>query len=396
MAELKINQDKVVDRYKLIGLCPFQALYIDETGSIALNDRCKLCKLCLKFSDGAIELVEEIEPKQDFSCWKDLAVYLECQNGKIHPIAWELVGKAQELAKQLHQRVWGVLIGMDLAAPIAEAKKYGLDELVIYEAEELRYFRIEPYTAAWTDFIIDKKPNIILIGATNLGRSLAPRLAACFSTGLTADCTVLRVESDGALVQIRPAFGGNIMAQIKTPGSRPQMATVRYKVMQAALPIAVKIPNIEFRQLAQTQLASAITLLRMEAKPPVQDISDAEVIIAVGRGVKRQEDLKLIGQLADRLNASLAFSRPMIEAGWADARQQIGLSGRTVKPKLLIALGISGSVQFVAGMSGSAYTIAVNTDAQAPIFQVAHLGLVGDCFEFVRELLAILDEKAGV
>ncbi|MCE5197031.1 MAG: electron transfer flavoprotein subunit alpha/FixB family protein [Negativicutes bacterium] len=396
MAELKINQDKVVDHHKLVGLCPFQALYIDESGDLALNDRCKFCKLCLKFSAGAIELVEETEPKQDFSGWKDLAVYLECQNGKIHPIAWELVGKALELAKQLQQRVWGVLIGMDLTAAIAEAKQYGLDDLVIYEAEELRYFRIEPYTAAWTDFIMDKKPNIILMGATNLGRSLAARLAAGFSTGLTADCTVLRVESNGALVQIRPAFGGNIMAQIKTPGSRPQMATVRYKVMQAALPNAAAPPKIEFRQLSKTQLASAITLLRQEAKPPVRDISDAEVILAVGRGVKRQEDLKLIRQLADRLNASLAFSRPMIEAGWADARQQIGLSGRTVKPKLLIALGISGSVQFVAGMSGSGYTIAVNTDAQAPIFQVAHLGLVGDYLEFVGELSAILDEKAGV
>lgn len=395
MIELKVDQNKVVDQNKLIGLCPFNALFVDVTGSLAINDRCKFCKLCLKFSDGAIELVEERKPEHDFSSWKNLAVYLECQNGTIHPIAWELVGKAKELAKQLNQRVSGVLIGMDLAVQIAEAGKYGLDELVVYEAEELRHFRIEPYTAAWQDFITDRKPNIVLMGATNLGRSLAPRLAACFSTGLTADCTVLNVESDGALVQIRPAFGGNIMAQIKTPGSRPQMATVRYKVMRAATPDAVTLPKIEFRTLAKEQLRSAITLLRVEAKPPVRDISDAEVIIATGRGVKRREDLKLIKQLANRLNASLAFSRPMIEAGFADARQQIGLSGRTVKPKLLIALGISGSVQFVAGMSSSEYIIAVNTDAEAPIFQVAHLGLVGDLSEFVAELLTMLDHKAG-
>ncbi|HZW49581.1 MAG TPA: electron transfer flavoprotein subunit alpha/FixB family protein [Bacillota bacterium] len=396
MIELKIDQSKVIDKNELIGLCPFHALFSDETGNLSINDLCKLCKLCLKFSNGAIELVEERKPEHDFSSWKNLAVYLECQNGTIHPIGWELVGKAKELAKQLNQRVCGVLIGMDLATQIAEAGKYGLDDLVVYEAEELRHFRIEPYTAAWQDFIINRKPNIILMGATNLGRSLAPRLAACFSTGLTADCTVLHVESNGALVQIRPAFGGNIMAQIKTPSTRPQMATVRYKVMQAAIPDAVTLPDMEFRTLAKEQLVSAITILRIQSKPPVRDISDAEVIIAIGRGVKSREDLKLIQQLADRLQATLAFSRPMIEAGWADARQQIGLSGRTVKPKLLITLGISGSVQFVAGMSGSEYTIAVNTDAQAPIFQVAHLGLVGDLSEFVVELLTILDHKAGV
>ena len=252
---------------------------------------------------------------------------------------------------------------------------------------ELKDFRIEPYTAAFEDFVNKVKPSSLLVGATTIGRSLAPRVAARFRTGLTADCTMLEMKENTDLVQIRPAFGGNIMAQILCPNTRPQMSTVRYKVMNAPEKKCDAKGKITICEIDKAKLASNIEVLKVTEKEVEENISDAEVIIAVGRALKSEKDMAMIQELADLLGAQVAGTRPTIEAGWIDAKKQIGLSGRTVKPKLIIALGISGAVQFTAGMNSSERIFAVNKDENASIFNVAHYGIVGDIYEIVPQLI---------
>jgi electron transfer flavoprotein alpha subunit len=243
------------------------------------------------------------------------------------------------------------------------------------------------------DFVNKKKPSTLLVGATTIGRSLAPRVAARFRTGLTADCTILEMKDNTDLVQIRPAFGGNIMAQIINPNNRPQLATVRYKVMDAPVRTAAPTGRVIFADIDRSKLTSQIDVKKVTKKVLEASISDAEVIIAVGRGIKAEKDLAMINELAGLIGAQVATTRPLIEAGWTDARKQIGLSGRTVKPKLIIVCGISGAVQFTAGMNNAECIVAINNDPKASIFNVAHYGIVGDIYEVIPKLISNIYAK---
>jgi electron transfer flavoprotein alpha subunit len=273
-----------------------------------------------------------------------------------------------------------------------ELLHYGVDEVFVYDEAELKEFRIEPYTAAFEDFISKVKPSAVLIGATTMGRSLAPRVAARFRTGLTADCTKLEMKENTDLVQIRPAFGGNIMARILCTRTRPQMATVRYKVMNAPERSAEPAGRITRCEIDGEKLVSGIRVLKVTKKAAEVDLSDADVIVAVGRALKSEKDMTMVRELAELLGARIAGTRPMIEAGFINAKQQIGLSGRTVKPKLIVTLGVSGSVQFAAGMTGAEQIFAVNKDPHASIFNIAHYGIVGDIYEIVPQLIAGIKE----
>ena len=353
--------------------------------------------VCLKKGNGVFELLEDEAdktPQIDKSAWRGIAVVAEVNEGRIHPVTFELLGKARELADKIRHPVYCVLGGDNVAHLAQELLEYGTDEVFLYEDQELSYFRAEPYTAMLEDFIRAIMPSVVLVGGTITGRSLAPRAAARFHTGLTADCTVLDITESTDLDQIRPAYGGNIMAHIRTPRHRPQFATVRYKIF----PIPPKCtPNgkVTRRALSKDALATAIEILSVTPKAQESGIEDAEVIVAGGRGLKKPEDLAMLQELAGLLNGRVASSRALVEAGWTDPRQQIGLSGRTVKPKLLIACGISGAIQFVAGMSGAEQIIAINSDPKAPIFKVAHVAITGDLYEIVPQLIeAIKKHKA--
>ena len=227
----------------------------------------------------------------------------------------------------------------------------------------------------------------MLFGGTTIGRSLAPRLAARFKTGLTADCTILDIQENTDLDQIRPAFGGNIMAHINTPNHRPQFATVRYKIFNAPKKVENPTGKITICDIEKDKLQSNIKVLETKIKNKVVGIEDAEVVVVISRAFKKAEDIKMAEKLAELLGGQLGGTRPTIEAGWIDPRKQIGLSGRTVKPKLIITCGVSGAVQFVAGMKGSDYIIAINQDENAPIFDVAHLALIGDIYEIIPKLI---------
>jgi electron transfer flavoprotein alpha subunit len=389
MSKLICNQDKVNESNieELIKVCPFNAIeYVN--GKVEVNAGCKMCKICVKKGPvGVMEFIETENLKVDKDLWKGIGVYVDHVDGEIHPVTMELIGKARELATVVNFPVYCIFIGHNIKKKAEELLHYGVDEVYVYDFEELKDFRIEPYTAAFEDFVNKVKPSSLLVGATNIGRSLAPRVAARFKTGLTADCTVLEMKENTDLVQIRPAFGGNIMAQIICPNTRPQMATVRYKVMNAPVKQCDSKGKITICEMDKSKLASNIEVLKVTKKAAENNISDAEIIIAVGRALKTEKDMAMVRELAGLLNAQIAGTRPTIEAGFIDAKKQIGLSGRTVKPKLIITLGISGAVQFTAGMKGSERIFAINKDENASIFNVAHYGIVGDIYEIVPQLI---------
>jgi electron transfer flavoprotein alpha subunit len=355
-----------------------------------------MCKICVKKGPaGVMEFVEEEVKTVDKSLWKGIAVYVDHVEGDIHPVTLELIGKAKELASKVGFPVYCLFLGSNIEDKAKELLHYGVDQVFVYDREELKDFRIEPYAAAFEDFINKVKPSTILVGATTIGRSLAPRMAARFKTGLTADCTVLDIKENTDLIQIRPAFGGNIMAQINTPNTRPQLATVRYKVMNAPERSAEANGKITLCDIESSKLSSNINVLKVTHKEKEESISDAEVIVVAGRGIKSEKDMELVHELADLLGAQIAGTRPLIEAGWLDAKKQIGLSGRTVKPRLIITLGVSGAVQFAAGMNGAEYIFAINQDEKASIFNIAHYGIVGDIYEIVPQLIEKIKVAKG-
>lgn len=401
MPELRINKQKVTKEAaeSLVKLCPFSAINY-ENGELSINSACKMCRLCVKKGPaGVVEYIEdEVKtPLVNKDDWRGVAVFADCEQGKLHPVTLELLGKAKELAAVTKHPVYAVIIGENNSVNAETLLKYGADVVYSYDDPIFGEFSITTYANAFADFVNKVKPSSILVGATNMGRSLAPRVAARFRTGLTADCTVLEMRENTDLVQIRPAFGGNIMAQILSPKTRPQFCTVRYKIFSA--PEKQKNPGGEIKNMAvdKSWVDDRVEVVLSQPKPAVTDLSEADIIVAVGRGLKNPADLEMAKELADLLGGRIACTRPLVENGWLDASCQIGLSGKTVKPKLIITLGISGSVQFAAGMKSSDLIIAVNQDKNASIFDVAHYCIVGDLYEVLPDLIAKVKEgKANV
>lgn len=395
MSKLVIHQNKINNIDEFISICPFNALE-NNNGKVEVNGACKMCRLCIKKGPaGAAELLEESTQSIDKSEWKGIAVYVDHVGDDIHPITYELIGKARELADKIKQKVYCVFIGSDIESKAEELLHYKVDEVFLYDYNQLNHFRIDTYSAVFENFINNIKPAAILVGATSIGRQLAPRVAARFKTGLTADCTVLDIQENTDLIQIRPAFGGNIMAQILTPNSRPQMATVRYKVMNAPVRDEETSGIITRCAIDPSELSSKIKVLDVISKPKENHIENSDVLIVAGRGVRSQDDLKMLKELANLLDGEIACTRPMIESGWFDAKQQIGLSGRTVRPKLIITCGVSGAVQFTAGMNNSEYIFAINKDEKASIFKIAHYGIIGDLYDVLPKLIEKIKAAKG-
>lgn len=374
-------------------VCPFNAIEISS--EVVINAACKMCRICAKkCPKGAISFIDQVRDDVNRDDWKGVLVFVEHMDGDVHPVTYELIGKGRGLADKISQPLYCIFIGNNISDKAKDLLNYGVDKVFIYDNEALQYFRVDIYSNAFEDCINNIKPSIILVGATSIGRSLAPRLAARFRTGLTADCTVLDVKENTDLVQIRPAFGGNIMAQISTPYTRPQFATVRYKVMDKAIRIDNPRGVVESYHLDKSKLKSAIKIRKVIHKEKIPGISEAEVLVVGGRGLKTQKDLEMLDELAKLLGGQLATTRALVEAGWAHYTKQIGLSGRTVKPKLIITCGVSGAVQFTACMNSSEVIFAINQDKNAPIFKVAHYGIVGDLYEVIPMLIEKIKKEA--
>ncbi|MEW6711066.1 MAG: electron transfer flavoprotein subunit alpha/FixB family protein, partial [Candidatus Riflebacteria bacterium] len=283
---------------ELVDLCPFNA--IEKIGTtVEINSGCRMCRICLKKRPDVfvLELPGEIR-KIDKGDWHGLAVFIEHQAGSVHPVSFELIGKARELAGRTGQPVYCLLIGHHMLGMAEEALNYGVDKVFVYDRPELGHFRIEPYTSVFADFVNRAKPSGVLVGGTSIGRSLAPRVAARFRTGLTADCTILDIQKNTDIDQIRPAYGGNIMAHIQTPNHRPQFATVRYKIFNAPEKTS-PVGTIEYCDISSEKLKSSIEILDIRPKEKVRSIEDAEVIVVAGKGVKKEGDLAMVFELAD-------------------------------------------------------------------------------------------------
>lgn len=373
--------------------CPFGAIDM-VNGKPEMNAACKVCGLCVKVCpENAIIRLETKVESVDKTKWNGILVFAEQHEGRLHPVCLELIGKGLELAKNVGFKVSAVLPGENVRNCAEELMHYGVDQVYVYDNKELSYFRADAFAACVEDAIKTMRPSVVLTGATALGRSLAPRLSTRFHTGLTADCTRLELRDNTDLVQIRPAFGGNIMAQIITPNTRPQFATVRYKVMNAPERNPEPKGEIIQRPLPKKVTESPVRYVSKQAVPKAANISDAEIIVAGGRGLQKESDLNMMKELASLLGGEYAVSRPLVEKGWETNLRQIGLSGRTVRPKLIITCGISGAIQFTACMDKSDHIIAINSDPEAPIFKVAQIGIVGDLYKIVPDLIAKLKNE---
>lgn len=325
--------------------------------------------------------------------WKGILVYIEYHHSKVHPISYQLIGKAYELAAVIGYDICGIVIGRNSALSKEQLKNYPLKKVFLYETEE-EYFRADLYEELFSSCINKIKPSVALIGGTAEGRSLAPRVATEFKTGLTADCTELKLRKNSDLVQIRPAFGGNIMAQIVTTHTRPQLATVRYNVMKPIEPIFEN--EIEFViNEKDYQADSKISILKAAPISKTKRIADQNILVVAGKGIKKKEDLEMLKELADLLDGELASTRGLVEKGWMPIDNQIGLSGQTVRPRLMITCGVSGSVQFISGMSGTDNIIAINTDVNAKILNIAHYPICGDLYEIIPQLIDMIKNYGG-
>lgn len=328
---------------------------------------------------------------KDFSSYKNVWVFAEQRDGAITPVVIELLGEGRKLADEIGVNLCAILLGENVDSMAKELVAYGADTVYTADDELLEKFTTDAYTKVITDAINEFKPEIVLYGATHIGRDLAPRIASRVSTGLTADCTKLEIDPDDKkLKQTRPAFGGNIMATIICPNTRPQMSTVRPGVMEKAekndsrdgkiVPISFNLSKDDIR---------VEVIKTVKTKKDLVSLTDANIIVSGGLGMGSPEGFEMLKQLADKLGGVVGASRAAVDAGWIDHSHQVGQTGTTVKPNLYIACGISGAIQHLAGMQNSDFIIAINKNETAPILDIADYGIVGD----VKDIVPLLTEK---
>ena len=393
MEFLKFDAQKCTLCGKCIEKCPFGALTIEGSG-IEVNEKCRMCGLCVRNCPEKAIRFEQKAKAFDKDKWRDFLIYVEQERGDIHPVAFELIGEARKMAAKVGYKVNCVIVGGAGTADNAETLlAYGADKVFVYEDEGFEGFRADCYADAVADCIAAVRPSSVLIGATALGRSLAPRLATRFHTGLTADCTTLDIKPNTDMVQIRPAFGGNIMAQIAITRSRPQFATVRYRVMDEAAKVEKASGEVVLCEVNEKMTHSGIEILESKVIEKTKSLEEEEILVVAGRGVRGEKDVEMCRQLAEALGGQLAFTRPMVESGFGDQAHQIGLSGRTVRPKLIITCGVSGAIQFTSCMKGAECIVAINNDPEAQIFGVAHYCIVDDLYQVVPHLTELVKNR---
>ena len=331
--------------------------------------------------------------RQDINQYKDIWVFAEQRQGKITPVVIELLGEGRKLADTKGIKLNAILLGKDVNGLAEELIAYGAETVYVADDPLLENFTTDGYTKVIVDAVNEIKPEIVLIGATNIGRDLAPRIASRLNTGLTADCTKLEIDpEDGKIKQTRPAFGGNIMATIICPDARPQMSTVRPGVMDKAVRNDDNKGNIVPLKydIKESDIRTKIIEIVKHAVEKVS-LTDANIIVSGGLGLQNADGFKLIEELADKLGGVVGSSRAAVDAGWIDKSHQVGQTGTTVKPNLYIACGVSGAIQHLAGMKESSIIVAINKDPDAPIFSVADYGIVGDLYKVIPEIISEID-----
>ena len=378
--------------------CTFGAIEVID-GVAVVNEKCTLCGSCVDSCEvGALSIESKEKAVQvDLAEWSGIMIFAEYRHGKVVPVSFELLGIGRELADQQKVTLSAVLLGSGLGDAARDLVSYGAD--IVYQVDDpaLEYFTDEIFGNILEDVIREQKPEVVLAGATAIGRSFIPLVATSLATGLTADCTQLEIRpDDGVLLQTRPAFCGNIMATIECPFTRPQMSTVRPRVMKAVQQDLNRKGEIINYQPQSERLQSKVKVLRSVLEEQDQvNITEGEIIVSGGRGLDNEKGFELIKQLADAVGGAVGASRAAVDSEWIAYPHQVGQTGKTVNPKLYIACGISGAIQHVVGMQSSETIVAINKDPHASIFDVATYGIVGDLFEVVPKLIEKIKERRG-
>lgn len=388
-----INKEVCRGCTRCVKSCPFEAISMQEKKAV-IGAACTGCGACVASCPfGAIERVEQTGPRAELDQYHGVWVFAEQRGGKLMDVALELLGEGRRLADQIGTSLGALLLGHDVEGLAGQLISYGADRVYLFDDPALASYTTDAYTEVIHGAIEKEKPEVLLLGATHIGRDLGPCLAVRCGTGLTADCTRLEIDPDDKrLLQTRPAFGGNLMATIQCPNHRPQMSTVRPGVMEKCAPDAARqgqvlhMPVDLPADICRTRVLETVRSLREMVK-----LTDAEVIVSGGRGLGSADGFALVEKLARRLGGVVGASRAAVDAGWIDHVHQVGQTGTTVKPKLYIACGISGAVQHLAGMQDSGYIVAINKNPLAPIFEVADCGLVGDVYQIIPAILEALD-----
>ena len=391
---IEIDEEKCIGCEKCMKVCPTDAIYMEDGVAKLEEEKCISCSACV-----AACPVDAIEPvlkaqKAEFSEYEGVWVFAEQHKGELRPTGPQLLGKGRELADELGEELCAVLIGHEVGDLVDELAAYGAEKVYVVDDEVFENYTTEAYTTALSTLISKYKPSVFIYGATHLGRDLAPSVAGHLALGLTADCTGLsieEVEGNKVLQQTRPAFGGNVMADIICPNTRPQMATVRPHVMHPMEPDKSREAEVIEEHVKVDKDAIKTEVLEVLEPEETGEISveEADIVVSGGRGVGGEEDFKILQQLADVLGGTVGCSRPIVEEDIMPKSKQVGQSGKTISPELYVVCGVSGAIQHKVGIRGSEYIIAVNKDPNAPIFDMADFGIVGD----LKEIVPLLTEK---
>ena len=386
-----VDLEKCIGCTLCVNVCSQNAIEIIDKKAVINAEKCNFCSACLE----ACKKYQAITiTKDDFSHdinideYKGIAVFIEQRANKIAGVSYEMLGEGRKLADQLGEKLLAILIGYNMAEKAENLIKYGADKVFYYDGSDLEQFKDETYAQIVSDYISSEKPSILIAGATAIGRSFIPKIAAKVYGGLTADCTKLEIDTDKKiLLGTRPAFGGNLMATIICPKHRPQIATVRHKVMQPAQYNAIHTGEFVVHSIKDGAYQDRTRIIDIvkEVESTV-NITEADIIVSGGRGMQEPANFKYIHELAEVLGGAVGASRAAVDAEWTPYSHQVGQTGKTVCPKLYIACGISGAVQHQAGMQSSEYIIAINKDPDADIFQIANLGIVGDVLQILPKL----------